>query len=126
MRMIGIFAGDSRLHRVVPSDVLTIRPNDWVQKWSHPFLMPPFGEDLTVDLHLQTVGTLDDRDLGREPRRTRQETDDGGHGNDSHGTILLGVSKTSSPKSLRSSRTFVLVLADQSERSTRSAAATRV
>ena len=61
------FARDSLLHGKVPGDILAVRSDHRIQVGPDPVLVPPFGENPAVDLHLDPVLECGNRHLGGEP-----------------------------------------------------------
>ena len=64
MRMILAFIRDAFLHGIVPRDVLSVGSHNRVKVGSEPVFMPPFGEQLPVDLDADAVLKVGDLDIG--------------------------------------------------------------
>jgi hypothetical protein len=77
--VILLFAGQARLHRVVASDALAVRPDDRIEKRRNPILGSPLGQELAVDLKANRFGRLCNFHFGaREVRREHERAACGG------------------------------------------------
>ena len=55
MRMILGFVRRALIHRIIPGHAFAIGTNDRIEIGRQPFLVPPFGEQLPVDLNADAV-----------------------------------------------------------------------